>query len=129
MGSSEYGTLARTWSYFNFDGENAMSAARVEQKNLSDDEQIMWDELRIMKNQYYGGLADDQTVLDQATHLVARVGVGDVGVLVRVQPHLSFATLHGSGGEPLLEDERAHCVRAIKLLDNRNRTQKWDESH
>ena len=54
--SSEYGSLARTWSYWNFDGENAMSPARVEQKNLSEDEQIMWDELRIMKNQYYGPL-------------------------------------------------------------------------
>ena len=33
-----------------------MSAARTEQRNLSEDEQLMWDELKIMKNQYYGPL-------------------------------------------------------------------------
>ena len=33
-----------------------MTSARVEQRNLSEDEQIMWDELRTMKNQYYGPL-------------------------------------------------------------------------
>ena len=69
--SSEYGSLARTWQHWNFNGEGkllinetwflflylgAMSAARVEQKNMSEDEQIMWDELKIMKRNYYGQL-------------------------------------------------------------------------
>ena len=43
------------------------------------------------------------------------VGVCDVGILVRVKPHLVFAALHDAGGEPLLEDQRAHCVRILKL--------------
>merc|ERR1719229_1062059 len=33
-----------------------MSAARVEQRNMSEDEQIMWDELKVMKRNYYGPL-------------------------------------------------------------------------
>jgi len=53
-------------------------------------------------------LADDQTVLDETSDLVARVGISNVGVLVGVKPDLVLATLHDGGGEPLLEDERAH---------------------
>ena len=37
-----------------------------------------------------------------------RVGISNVGVLVGVKPDLVLATLHDGGGEPLLEDERAH---------------------
>jgi len=40
------------------------------------------------------GLANDQTVLDQTSHLMARVGVGNVCVLVGVEPDLVLAALH-----------------------------------
>jgi len=71
-----------------------------------------------------GGLLDDQTILDESSHLMPRVGVGNVLVFIGVQPDLVFAALHDSGGEPLLKKESRHGC----LLDNRNRTQKWDES-
>jgi len=64
-----------------------------------------------------GGLLDDQTILDKSSHLMPRVGVGDVLVFVGVQPDLVFAALHDSGGEPLLKKESRHGC----LLDNRNR--------
>ena len=86
-----------------------------------------------------GGLLDDQTILDESSHLMPgkllailqhtelqaqlerkdglpRVGVGDVLVFIGVQPDLVFAALHDSGGEPLLKKESRHgCLKKFSL--------------
>jgi len=52
--------------------------------------------------------SDDQTVLDETSNLVPRVGISNVGVLVRVEPYFVFAAFHNGSGEALLKDQGAH---------------------
>merc|ERR1719312_139394 len=55
-----------------------------------------------------GGLLDGETVLDQLAHILAGVGVADLGDLVGVQPNLIFATFKDRGCQPLLKYQRTH---------------------
>jgi len=53
-------------------------------------------------------LLDDQTVLDQATDVLSRVGVGNFIDLVRVHPDFVAPALEYGRGEPLLQSHRRH---------------------
>lgn len=48
-------------------------------------------------------LADDETILDELANILARVGVGDLVDLVRVQPHLALTAVQYGSGEALLQ--------------------------
>ena len=54
------------------------------------------------------GLLDHETVLDELTDVLPRVGVRNLVDLVRVEPDLVAAALHHRSGEPLLQLERRH---------------------
>ena len=49
-----------------------------------------------------GWFIDNEAVLDQLADILARVGHADLGVLVRVQPDLSFPALHDGRRQALL---------------------------
>lgn len=50
-------------------------------------------------------LADDEAIRDQLADRLARVGVGDLVLFVRVEPDLAFATADHGGGQAFLRAE------------------------
>ena len=48
------------------------------------------------------GLADDKAIADELADGLARVGVGDLSDLIRVEPDLALAAADHGGGEALL---------------------------
>ena len=46
-----------------------------------------------------GGLLDHETILDELSNVLSRVSVADLVNFIRVQPHLSLATLKDRGSE------------------------------
>ena len=55
-------------------------------------------------------LADDQTILDQAPDVLARVGVADLVDFIRIQPNLILAAVEDLSGQVLLHTEIAEKV-------------------
>jgi len=53
-------------------------------------------------------LLDDQTVLDQTTDVLSRVGVGNFVDFIRVHPDFVAPALEHGRGEPLLKSHRRH---------------------
>jgi hypothetical protein len=56
-----------------------------------------------------GRLLDDEAILDELLDVLARVGHGDLGGLVRVEPDLALAALEDRRREALLKLEGHHC--------------------
>jgi len=54
------------------------------------------------------GLLDDQTILDQATDILSRVGVGNLIDLIGIHPDFVAPALEYGRGEPLLQSHRRH---------------------
>jgi len=54
------------------------------------------------------GLLDDQTVLDQSTDVLSRIGVGNFIDLVGIHPDFVAPALEYGRGEPLLQSHRRH---------------------
>ena len=52
------------------------------------------------------GLLDDEAIFDQLAHGLSAVGVGDLGGLVGVNPHLAAAAVHDRGSQPLQSDRK-----------------------
>ncbi|TQE04609.1 hypothetical protein C1H46_009802 [Malus baccata] len=63
-----------------------------------------------------GWLPDDETILDQLSYVLARVGHGDLADFIGVEPDLAVTALEDTGGEPLLELERNHRRRLTSFL-------------
>ena len=55
-------------------------------------------------------LADDQTILDQAPDVLARVGVADLVDFIGIQPNLILAAVEDLSGQVLLHTEIAENV-------------------
>jgi hypothetical protein len=51
------------------------------------------------------GLADDEAISDELADGLARVGVGDLALLVGVEPDLALAAANDRLGQALLGDE------------------------
>jgi len=54
------------------------------------------------------GLLDDQTVLDQSTDVLSRIGVGNFIDLIGIHPDFVAPALEYGRGEPLLQSHRRH---------------------
>ena len=59
------------------------------------------------------GLADDETILDQLAHMLARVGVGDLVVFVGVKPDLVLTALEDGRSETLLKSQRTKWKKRV----------------
>jgi len=64
-------------------------------------------------------LLDDQTVLDQATDVLSRVGVGNFIDFVGVHPDFVAPALEDGCGEPLLKTHRRHLGSQVRVSTTR----------
>merc|ERR1712137_539672 len=55
-----------------------------------------------------GGLADDETVLDEFADILTRIGHGDFAGFIRIQPDLAFTAIHNRRREALLQLQDDH---------------------
>jgi len=58
----------------------------------------------------YLGLANNEPILDQLAHVLARVGQGNIAALIGVQPDFPLTTLQHAGGEALLQAKGHHLL-------------------
>jgi len=72
----------------------------------------------------FARFANDQPILDQATDVLARVGVGYLVDFVRVKPDFTLSTLQHGRGQAFLQAKIAHffliflSLKSVKMREN-----------